>query len=229
MEIHLISATMPKDIDTSKRFGNTVLQNYEVETVMRNIVIMQKALNQSTWTPFTFETYKEYMSHEVGNAEEGVLNVLTDGGKVPFSETRIDGGYLLREENKYTVTDKFIGIIEIFIKPGHEINIAKHPKLKDFSIIETNEEVKQFLAKLRQDWFSEKELKKKNFDLYEKVSSWKKSAPTGVRAFFAVFDEADNFAMNDSWGSFHLYECTAIKREDKSIEILMNEVYVFPH
>ena len=47
----------PKQVPTND-FMNSVFQNSECETILRNIVMLQKKTDPENWTPFSWDDYK---------------------------------------------------------------------------------------------------------------------------------------------------------------------------
>ena len=71
----------PKEIRTNHDFMNSVFQNSECETILRNIILLQKEANPEAWTPFSWGDYKAFCTHNVTDKEKGVLDAFVNGGK----------------------------------------------------------------------------------------------------------------------------------------------------
>ena len=56
---------IPEMIPTNQWFMGSVFQNSEAETILRNIVMLQKKVNPKAWTPFSWEDYKNFCTHNV--------------------------------------------------------------------------------------------------------------------------------------------------------------------
>lgn len=84
----------------------------ETETVVYNIVCIQRNLNLDSWTPFSFQYYRQACSHNVQQEEELILEALVNGGKpLPSSSVQLMPSYLSKKDNNYVITDKFIELI----------------------------------------------------------------------------------------------------------------------
>lgn len=88
-------------------------QNSESETILRNIILLQKNKNPDEWRPFTWEEYEGFCTHEVSNLERQILNAMVNGGR-PVGNTKavLSPGYLTLENGRYSVTDKMIEMIK---------------------------------------------------------------------------------------------------------------------
>lgn len=103
----------PQHINTNHGFMGSVFQNSECETILRNIVMLQKKANPERWTPFTWEDYKAFCTHKVTSSELGVLNAFVKGGKPVFNTTaHLSPGWLSLEGDKFSFTDKMIEMLE---------------------------------------------------------------------------------------------------------------------
>lgn len=106
--------TLPKHIPTNHYFMGSPFQNSECETILRNIVLLQKAANPDAWTGFTWEQYKEFCTHQVTESERGVLDAFVRGDKpVNFTSAYLDSGWLDYEEKTgaYYFTPKMIEML----------------------------------------------------------------------------------------------------------------------
>ncbi|MFA6365279.1 MAG: hypothetical protein WCW78_02670 [Candidatus Paceibacterota bacterium] len=109
---------LPSDIDISNRLCDSRFRSCETETVARNIVIIQNAINPDVWTPFSFEDYVNRCAHRVSETEHQVLETLVTGGKPVFNTSVVlEPGYLEKcEGEKYKVTEKFLKVLSQFVK-----------------------------------------------------------------------------------------------------------------
>jgi hypothetical protein len=99
----------PVEINTNQEFMGSVFQNAECETILRNIVMLQKSKNPEAWTPFCWEDYKAFCTHRVSEREKGVLDTFVNGGKsVPTTSTYQSSGWLTFDGENYQFSDKLI-------------------------------------------------------------------------------------------------------------------------
>lgn len=105
-------AVSPKEIRTNHDFMGSVFQNSECETILRNIVMLQKKANPEAWTPFSWEDYKAFCSHRVTDSEKGVLDAFVKGGK-PVSNTSsyLSEGWLDFDGTNYSFTPKMVEML----------------------------------------------------------------------------------------------------------------------
>ena len=104
--------TQPKHIRTDHYFMGSVFQNSESETILRNIVLLQKAANPEQWTPFTWEQYKAFCTHRVTESEKRVLDAFVNGGKpVTFTSAYLSAGWLAFDGESYSFTKKMIDML----------------------------------------------------------------------------------------------------------------------
>ena len=110
-----IMQIQPKDIKTNHSFMGSVFQNSECETILRNIVLLQKHLNKEDWTPFTWEQYCNFCTHNVTQSERGVLDVFVNGGKAVFNTSTIQqAGWLSFNGEEYSFTAKMIEMLSVY-------------------------------------------------------------------------------------------------------------------
>lgn len=109
---------LPNDISLKDRyFMGTEFKNAETETIARNIVVVQQKMNPKAWTPFSFDDYKQYCSHDVSDSEEGVLGAMVNGGRPVWNTSAVlSPGYLQKRDEKYEITEKFLNAIAGFQK-----------------------------------------------------------------------------------------------------------------
>lgn len=101
----------PSQISTGD-FMNSIFQNSECETILRNIVMLQKSSDPSEWTPFSWEDYVEFCTHKVTRLEKSVLDAFVNGGK-PVSNTTayLTPGWLSFQDGCYSFTGKMIEML----------------------------------------------------------------------------------------------------------------------
>lgn len=110
------SEIKPCDIDTRHYYTDSVFQHSETESVLRNIVLLQKETSPEKWIPFTWATYLERFKNEPYNPFKlpvkrhiDVLNALVNGGKpAPHTSAIITAGWLLFDGEHYTLSKKLI-------------------------------------------------------------------------------------------------------------------------
>ena len=102
----------PKDISSDHWFMGSVFRNTECEIILRNIVVLQQTANPDEWTPFSWENYKSFCTHEVDEVERGVLNAFVNGGKPVWNTSAyLSPGWLSFDGEKYSFTDKMIEML----------------------------------------------------------------------------------------------------------------------
>ncbi len=101
--VKLIENIKPSDINTKSWFMGTSWNKSECETIARNIVIISKSHNDD-WEPFTWQDYKDRVSHDAKYGEEVYLDRFASCGD------------LEKEGDSYTVTNQFIGRLAEYIK-----------------------------------------------------------------------------------------------------------------
>jgi len=108
----------PKNVGTN--FMGSIFGNSECETILANIILMQKKINPEAWTPFTWEEYAEFRTatmrnkdHGVSTIEKDILDAFVEGGRIAYSSARISKDWLsFSEDGKYAFTDKMINMLE---------------------------------------------------------------------------------------------------------------------
>ncbi|MBP6238826.1 MAG: hypothetical protein KA536_21940 [Saprospiraceae bacterium] len=102
---------LPKDIHT-KGYMNSVFQNSECETILRNIVLLQKKKSPDKWIPFSWDDYKSFCTHKVTDSEKNVLNAFAKGGKPVWNTSAyLDAGWLDFDGTNYSFTPKMIEML----------------------------------------------------------------------------------------------------------------------
>ena len=90
----------------------SVFQNCECETILRNIVMLQKHANPDAWTGFTWEDYKDFCSHTVTIEEKRVLDAFVNGGKPVWNTTAdLSPGWLVFHAGRYHFSEKMIDML----------------------------------------------------------------------------------------------------------------------
>ncbi len=108
-----------------------------------------------------------------------------------------------------------------------KINLLTLPELKGMLIITSQEELKSFLEKLRQDSYSSAKIKK--LKLAQELTSWLESRKSNSVTLFAVYNEEDNFVMNDNWGHYKLFRCVVIRTAEGKVHLFKNLIEKFMH
>ena len=112
--LYNVDTAQPKQIRTNHHFMNSVFQNSECETILRNIVLLQKNANPERFTPFTWEQYKDFCTHNVSERERGVLNTFVSGGRsVANTSATQNAGWLSFDEQsgQYSFTEKMVTML----------------------------------------------------------------------------------------------------------------------
>jgi hypothetical protein len=105
-----ITLATPKQIKM-EGFWDSPFQNSECETILSNVVLLQRHSNPSEWTPFTWEQYKAFCTHNVTESERRVLNCFVEGGKPSWNTSAvIEPGWMVFDEQAgtYRVTAKMV-------------------------------------------------------------------------------------------------------------------------
>lgn len=102
---------IPKEIRTDHYFMGSVFRNRECEKILRNIVLLQKNANPEAWTPFSWEDYKAFCTHNVTESERGILNAFVNGGSFLNTTTYQSAGWLDFDGEKYSFTRKMIDML----------------------------------------------------------------------------------------------------------------------
>ena len=103
----------PSCIATDHRFMGSPFKNSECETVLRNIVLLQKNNNLKEWTPFSWDDYLKFCTHNPTESERGVLDAMVNGGRpVLYTSANLESGWLSFSDKKYSFTKKIIDMLE---------------------------------------------------------------------------------------------------------------------
>jgi hypothetical protein len=108
-----------------------------------------------------------------------------------------------------------------------KIDLATLPEFQGLTIVVTEQELKEFLAKLRQDYYSPAKLKK--LHLSHQLNNWLKSSKPNSVTFFAIYDEPDDLAKNDNWGHYGLLKCIAVRSPDNKVHVFKTLIEKFVH
>ena len=98
---------LSKDIKTNHWFMGSVFGNSECETILRNIVVMQKQLSPEKWIPFSWNDYKSFCSHDVTEDERDILMAFANGGRA-HQNVYVDAGWLQFDGAYFSFTEKMI-------------------------------------------------------------------------------------------------------------------------
>lgn len=102
----------PAKIRTNHWFMGSVFKNSETETILRNIIVMQKNQNPDKWKPFSWDEYKSFCTHGVDFREKQVLDAFVNGGKpVTMSSAWLSPGWLSFDGERYAFTEKMINML----------------------------------------------------------------------------------------------------------------------
>ena len=112
IKINMLKKITPSMIPVNHWFMGSVFQNSESETILSNIVKLQRNVNPEEWTPFSWEDYKKFCSHEVSDIEHNVLNAFVNGGKpVRNTSAILTSGWLNFDGTHYFFTEKMITML----------------------------------------------------------------------------------------------------------------------
>ena len=102
----------PSMIPVNHWFMGSVFQNSESETILSNIVKLQRAKNPEEWTPFSWEDYKKFCTHGASDIERNVLDAFVNGGKpVLRTSATLTPGWLDYNDTHYSFTEKMINML----------------------------------------------------------------------------------------------------------------------
>ncbi len=113
----------PSEVNTSELFWNSALQNMQRELIARNITILSQTIAEAKkddrWHAFSPEEYDGFRAatgeQPVSYAERAEMNGLV-----------IDGYLAKSEDNSFSVTNTFLGVVAQFATPqSAESVIAK--------------------------------------------------------------------------------------------------------
>ena len=103
---------LPLNISTTTDFFGSVFNNSESEIVLRNLLLMQKRIDRTSWTSFTWEDYINFCTHPVTYSELEVLTAFVNGGKPAWNASAVlDAGWLHLVDGKYSFSDKMIEML----------------------------------------------------------------------------------------------------------------------
>lgn len=97
----------PSEIAINHWFMGSVFRNSECETILRNIVCLQR--QHKKFVPFSWDDYKKFCTHNVSVDEKTILDSFVDGRYISYKiSNSAGGGYLEVKGDKYVFTDKLI-------------------------------------------------------------------------------------------------------------------------
>lgn len=97
----------PSDIDVNHWFMGSVFRSSECETILRNIVCLQR--KHQKFTPFSWDDYKSFCTHSISADEKTILDSFVDGRYISYKiSNAAGGGYLEMKGDKYVFTSKLI-------------------------------------------------------------------------------------------------------------------------
>jgi len=105
---------LPPSKISTEHYRSSPFENSECETILRNVVMQQRAANPEQWTTFTWEQYKAFCTHNVGENERGVLNAFVNGGKPVLNTTAyLAAGWMMFDDKtgQYHLTAKTIEML----------------------------------------------------------------------------------------------------------------------
>ncbi len=105
----------PKQVKHSNFMGS-YFQNAEMEAMLKCIAITQYRMNPDEWTPFTWKEYVSKCDHKPTPLEEMIFVKMVTGGSPSFKIPNLEAGLLDFENDKYSVTDKLLKIMEPYAK-----------------------------------------------------------------------------------------------------------------
>ena len=112
---------IPEMIPTNQWFIGSVFQSSEAEKILRNIIMLQKKVNPKAWTPFSWEDYKNFCTHNVWDHEQRVLDAFVNGGKpVRNTSAILTSGWLDFDGTHYSFTEKMITMLHTDFGVGKE-------------------------------------------------------------------------------------------------------------
>lgn len=106
-------------------------------------------------------------------------------------------------------------------------DISTIKEFEGMSVIDNVDDLKGFLGKLRQDWYSPTDLEELNLE--SELENWLKLSSPDRPTFFAVEDEKDDLMKNDNWGSYRLFRAIVVKTQDGKTHSFKSLVKQFSH
>lgn len=104
----LLNVVGPEDIDISREFVGTSLNNRSLEAVTRNIVFICRQM-AGDWVPFTWVEYRAAVTHKPSWEEISALTELARRGLLHMDEPN-------GQPSRFTITDKFIATVWDYVK-----------------------------------------------------------------------------------------------------------------
>jgi len=103
----------PSKISTAQ-YWSSPFENSECETILNNVVRLQRSLNPDEWTPFTWEQYTAFCTHKVGYQEKGILDAFVNGGKPVWNTSAyLQPGWMDFDETtgEYKMTVRMVAML----------------------------------------------------------------------------------------------------------------------
>lgn len=108
-----------KPIDAKRiRIIGSPFQDSNCEIVLANILLTIQELSPEEWVPFTKDDYCKSVSHSPSNEELRYLDRFIVGGRV--QDKFIQGGWLTKVGDEYSLTGKTIKLVFSYQKDLHE-------------------------------------------------------------------------------------------------------------
>lgn len=112
----------PSDVVRSF-FHNSPFNDSLIEWYLRCLVVIQFRMNESVWTPFTWEEYVSYCQHEPTQDDYHLLEALVAGGQVSLTDMGVQkavtlkGGYLQKDGDRYVVAEPLLEVLAPYADP----------------------------------------------------------------------------------------------------------------
>ena len=103
----------PSKISVSQ-YWSSLFQNSECETILNNVVRLQRNANPEEWTPFTWKQYKAFCTHNVTESERRVLDTFVNGGKPIWNTSaEIEAGWMEYDQKtgEYKLTIRNVAML----------------------------------------------------------------------------------------------------------------------
>jgi len=108
----------PQQAGTLNLMGSD-FQNSECETILSNVIKQQRRANPEQWTPFTWDDYKAFCSHNVTETERDVLNAFVNGGKPAWNTScYLEPGWFNFQDGAYSVGERTIEMLQRKFETG---------------------------------------------------------------------------------------------------------------
>lgn len=103
MAVDLVELIKPSDFDLNKPFFGSSFNDYNMESVARNVVVVCMKRDNS-WKPFSFQEYRSLANHVAIPAEQETLNWFVEQELMSF------------ENGRYEVKHEFIAALAEFLE-----------------------------------------------------------------------------------------------------------------